>query len=308
MKEDKIIGFFEDNNIPMVQHGHQHYREGWLNICCPFCGDSGFHLGYNLASDYFSCYRCGHKNTVTVIHEILRCGIVEAKVIHRQTFRGVYASATAPVSASARAQVTLPSSGNILLETKSYSYLRNRFKWMTKEEFQSMVKCIGITYTDGDYVNPETKEPKYLNRIIIPNHLNGKIVSFQTRAYTKQRIKYITANPEEEVVHHKHFLWGSDRVPYSKVIVNEGVMDSLSIGDGAVHTHGVEFTQNQVNCLYAFSDVYICFDTDKYGILGASKLAGLLSHRTRVHIIKLSCHDVNSCGKQEISDLKGLVQ
>jgi hypothetical protein len=32
-----------------------------------------------------------------------------------------------------------------------------------------------------------------------------------------------------------------------------------------------------------------------------------IGHRTNVHIVKLSAHDVNSCSQDELAELKGLL-
>ena len=85
-------------------------------------------------------------------------------------------------------------------------------------------------------------------------------------------------------------------------------MDALTIGYGAVHTHGVKFSKAQVDELASFSEVYICYDSDEAGHDGAKRLASQLSHKTKVKIIKVSDKDLNSCSEQEIEDVKGLLQ
>ena len=133
----------------------------------------------------------------------------------------------------------IPSSGNILKARAPYCYLRERFRALTETAFKDMVRAKGITYTGLDYNVRE-----WAARIIFPAYYEGRAVSFQGRSFaTLSRAKYRTAEPENELVHHKTFLWGIDDVPYNTTIVCEGIMDALSIGDGAVHTHGIEWTK-----------------------------------------------------------------
>jgi len=232
------------------------------------------------------------------------CGVVEAKRLQRLFFKGASSSASANASSSASASI-LPSSGDITRNLVAYTYLRKRFKHLSAEAFKNMIKTYGITYTDEMYRD----KWKYRSRIIFPNILCGKVVSFQTRSYNQNaRIKYLTADPTEEVVPHKSFLWGIDWVPFNKIIVTEGVMDALTIGAGAVHTHGVNFTQEQVQCLHPFDHVFIAYDMDDAGCKASKALASALSHRTKVTRIRLSQHDVNSCSEQEIKEIQGVLK
>lgn len=293
--DNKVIQFLEENNIPYKR------RADWANVNCPFCGDSKYHLGVS-PSGGCTCFKCGKHGLIATIHGLLDCGITAAKRYARLYFAvGEY---VADEVIAPRVQFSLPSSGNIMKHKPSYCYMRNRFPWLIKTEFQAMVEKYQITYTDTDY-----SDSLFAGRVIFPNLLNGKAVSYQARDYTKNsRCKYITASKASELVFHKDFLWGIDFVPYDKIMVCEGVMDALTIGAGAVHTHGVKWSRLQAEALCAYSDVYICYDQDEAGEQGARSLASAISHRTKVHIVKLSAHDINSCNVNEINDLKGLLQ
>ena len=118
----------------------------------------------------------------------------------------------------------------------------------------------------------------------------------------------MTAYPEYERIMHKDVLYGEDDVPYNKVIVCEGVFDALSIGAGAVHTFGVKWSRRQAESLCAYDKVYIAYDNDKAGKLGAESLASAIKHRVKVAIVRVSAKDINSCSQSEIEDIKALIQ
>lgn len=292
--DNPVVKFLEDYKIPYRM------RKDWANVCCPYCADTGFHLG--LASNgAATCFRCGSHNINAVIHELIHCTAHDAKRISRAYFRAS-SSSTNDMALSASV-CEIPTSGDILKNRNAYRYLRERFSWMSLEEFIQMVKAYAITYTSKTF-----NDYMLAGRIVFPLIHNGVSVSYQARDYTgNSNAKYMTASKSNESMFHKELLYGEDYVPYNTIIVCEGVFDALSIGKGAVHTFGVKFSKAQVEALYAYDTVYIAYDMDKAGCLGASALARELKHRVKVKRIKLSCHDVNSCSVNEIEDIRGLL-
>lgn len=288
--KNSIIQLLDDNHIAYKLRGE------WANVCCPHCLDSNFHLGI-APTGSCTCFKCGRHTLESTLHALLSCGFVEAK----KTAKLIRHKEDKEINAL-NSMCVIPSSG-VVMPKAPYTYLHNRFKHLTDTEMANMVSAYGITYTDMAY-----NDLLYANRIIFPNYLGGTAVSFQGRDWTGDaKTKYMTPKKEDEVVHHKDFLWGIDKVPYDKVVVCEGVFDALTIGQGAVHTHGVKFSFAQAQALLGFSHVYICYDMDKPGRDQAKSLSKLLCHRTKVSIVRLSEHDVNTCSKSEIEDIKALI-
>ena len=291
--DNPVVKFLEDYKIPYRM------RKDWANVCCPYCADAGFHLGLS-SNGAATCFRCGTHNLNAVIHELIHCTSQDARRLARVYFRSSAFEKHNDVNLSA---FEIPSSGSILKNRTAYRYLRERFIWMNVEEFKSMIDTYKITYTSSAF-----SDYMLAGRIVFPLIHNGIPVSYQARDYTgNSKAKYMTASKVNERIFHKDLLYGEDYVPYSTIIVCEGVFDALSIGKGAVHTFGVKFSKAQVEALYAYDTVYIAYDMDSAGCLGASALARELKHRVKVKRIKLSCHDVNSCSVNEIEDIRGLL-
>ena len=318
MSLESLEVFAELAGVVPISHGNKHCRQGWRQLCCPLClgGDSGYHLGYNLEDNFFSCYKCGWHPIHTVISAFLGCSFIEARELERKIFKTYYrkhgevsASASVgedlPASASEHRlrKVSIPSSGNIIEMRDPYIYLRKRFKWMSEVEFKNMIKLYQITATDRS-------ASAYRSRIVFPNIYNGRVVSFQTRDYTEaSRAKYVTAKPEEEIIHHKDFLWGLDRVQTDTVVICEGVMDALTGGDGFLHTHGSKWSDAQSVILRAFKRVYICFDQEPDAQKQADKLAHAIEAYTKVILVRLrSGKDLNSTTKTEREDVIALLK
>lgn len=279
-------------------------RANFYNVCCPFClHDSGYHLGIS-ASGFATCFKCGWHSIESTLHALLDCGYQTAKHL---------ANMVAPnrkVSVEDTPQSTkfeLPCSGRLTdsnAKSPYVTYMRDRLYKYHGDNYVGLLNAYDVRYTAFDY-----KDAMLAGRIVFPNTYHGKAVSWQARdALGIQRIKYITAPKDRELLFHKNFLWGIDNVVYDKVIVCEGVMDALTVGKGAVHTHGVKFSKAQADELSSFREVYICYDTDEAGIDGAKRLASLIAHKTKVHIVTISEKDLNSCNKQEIDDVRGLIQ
>lgn len=274
-------------------------RADWYNVCCPFCvSDTGYHLGIS-DNGITTCFKCGWHSMESTLHALLDCGYTTAKH-YTHTMYG----SKPVVSERADVHFCIPSDGKLTESVRAFTYMAERLHHLTDEQLKHLADVYDIRYTKYEYA-----DMMLAGRIVFPNICRGKAVSWQVRDYLDMhKCKYLTAPKDGELLFHKDFLWGIDNVPYDKIVVCEGVMDALSIGEGAVHTHGVKFSHSQVCELMSFSDVYICYDSDEAGRDGARRLASMLSHKTRVHIVKITEKDINSCSKQEIDDIKGLLQ
>ena len=291
-----IAELLEEHHIPYKVRANFH------NVCCPFClSDHGYHLGIS-DKGFATCFKCGWHSIESTLHALLDCGYQTAKHFAKTVCKGKAFELDDPKTA----KFELPSDGELtgLKYTRAWDYMAQRFMHLTTDKFLRLMRDYDIRYTKFEY-----KDVMLAGRIVFPNYYHGKAVSWQARDYLNiHKAKYITAPKAGELLFHKNFLWGIDKVPYDKVIVCEGVMDALTIGYGAVHTHGVKFSKAQVDELASFREVYVCYDSDEAGHDGAKRLASQLSHKTKVKIVKVSEKDLNSCSKQEIEDVKGLIQ
>lgn len=290
-----IAELLEEHHIPYKM------RADFYNVCCPFCiSDHGYHLGIS-DRGFATCFKCGWHSIESTLHALLDCGYQTAKQYAKTICKGKLFEG----DETKTVKFELPSDGLITNSvTSARQYMHDRLSKYHDLRLNRLLQEYDIRFTRFEY-----KDAMLAGRIVFPNYYHGKAVSWQVRDYLGiHKLKYITAPRDGEIVFHKSFLWGIDKVPYDKVIVCEGVMDALTIGHGAVHTHGVKFSKAQVDELASFSEVYICYDSDEAGIDGAKRLASQLSHKTKVKIVKVSEKDLNSCSKQEIEDVKGLIQ
>ena len=107
-------------------------------------------------------------------------------------------------------------------------------------------------------------ESIYRFRLFIPVYFNGQLVTFTTRSYNdKVTPKYLHCPKRTSSLFAKETLYNLDNAKDGTAIVVEGPIDAWRIGDGAVATFGVIYTQKQIKLLRErFKRVFIMYDAD----------------------------------------------
>jgi len=237
-------------------------RAGWIQTACPFCsGHDGFHLGFNISREYTNCWRCGWHSLVDAVKIMLECSFQEAQTYIRQ-FRTL-------------------DSPDIDLEQEAYTFTKETLELPTSTDLQPRA----IKYLKKRKYNPEelsiewdlkqtSNYGEYKYRILAPVFYKGKPVTYQCRDYTgKQTPPYKACSMSNEVMHHKHILYGMDKVRERSVILVEGIADAWRVGPGSCATFGVEYTQEQITViLKEYDEVFIWYDPDEAGEENAEKL------------------------------------
>ena len=227
----------------------------WININCPFCEDDDYHMGFNLRTNHFNCYKCGWHTQEQTVAKILQVSPGEAKrIVHE--YRTGRASLRAPTEKDDKVHakecfLPLGSGG---LKSRHLHYLKGRgFK-----NPSALAQLYGLKGTGcvGDYGH----------RIVAPIFLKGRMVSYQARDITgKSKLPYKACAEEKEVIHHKHLLYAEDLVPGDTVVVVEGIVDAWKLGPGAVATFGIGFSMEQVRRIARFKKRLILYDQDAKG-------------------------------------------
>jgi hypothetical protein len=254
MKID-IQKLLDDLGISYSSTG-KHARPGWINTECPFCtGNPGTHLGFNIAKGYCNCWRCGWKPLDDTL--ILMTGQNRAQIsqLIRQYVGYRAGEDRKPDELFAPSELKFPSGVGPVQEIHT-KYLESR-----DYDVDQLVREWDLQGT-GPYAMSETGAD-YKFRIIAPIHLQNKLVSYQARDVTDKSVEKYKACPVvEEVIHHKHTLYGMDKTAPDRVLVLEGITDVWRIGAGSVATFGIEYTREQVSLLDRFRQVFIMFDPE----------------------------------------------
>lgn len=265
-----IIQLYKDFNVPFATEGHKHCREGWVNTTCPFCtGNPGMHLGYNMADDFYVCWRCGWKATHKALALLIHVSEKEAKEIARKYGGKSHVKSTVTVRVGQKKFRLPPSTAPMNDRHKRY-LTKRKFDPEVIEKIWDVRGTGPISIMDGI---------SFSHRLVIPIYWENRIVSFQTRDITaKHSLRYITCPEQRERIKHKHIFYQAIPTKDSDAcICVEGVTDAWRFGYGAIATFGIKYTKYQVREISKrFKKVFVVFDDDPQAIKQSEKLTAEL--------------------------------
>lgn len=275
-----IVDLYQQYQVQSAPEGHKHYRAGWVNIECVHCtGSHGYHLGFNLDSSYYYCFRCGGHNVKHTLAKLLKLNAAQIEEILskyrlKQRSRAVDAlNASKYIKITGTKQYKHPTNVS-RLNTKQSTYLSKR-----EYDPQYLAEKWGVLGT-GPLSTLDGIPYKF--RILLPILWNNKEVSFQARDYTNKQTKKYMACPEiREIIHHKHILYGHPSLWQTrKGILVEGAFDVWRFKEKACATLGTGYTPEQVRLLSSmFDKLVIMFDPEPVAQVRAKKLQAELSFR-----------------------------
>jgi hypothetical protein len=259
-----IASLFADNGIEF-----QSSANGWVNTACPFCDDSGNHLGYPKDGGLFTCWKCGTHKEWGTIAALLGISIHQAADVCKQY--------KTPTKMPSRRDNALQGDLDRVLTVKMpYStgpmtgrhkdYLRSRGFDPDRLEVEW-----GLLGTGA--VGP------FAHRIIIPIHdRNGNLVCFRGRDIPGlSPMRYKSCPDRLAAVDIKNCVYGLDRVKGDTIVIVEGAAKVWRLGSPACATFGATVTDAQLILLKQFRHRCIVFDGDETGREKAKELAKRLA-------------------------------
>lgn len=278
--------------VPFQTEGHEHCREGWLQIDCPWCNQSGhYRLGYNLSFGYLNCWSCGSQRLIPTLIEItgksygeikdLVSGIIVNRRVETEKIKGT---------------LIIPD-GVEEMERPHRNYLKSR--GFDAKHLASFWGVKGISL-----------RPSHLKwRLFIPVTYHGEVVTWTTRTIgNSPGNRYLNAKPHQEKISLRSLLYGED-FARNAVIVCEGPTDVWRIGPGAVATMGVDFTPEQAEKIAKYPLRAICFDNLPDTKRQIKKLVNILeSFPGETIVVTLDSKDPGEATEREIKQLRGLLQ
>lgn len=260
--------FYRDHGIDCASSGHKRTRSGWVQINCPFCGTS-YGLGFAPSSGAYNCWHCGPHDQVKVIQSLLNCSVNQAlQTLAQYKGRPVLRNPQGfDVKPQRRRECDWPL-GTGPMTDRHRAYLARRGYDPDRLEATYGLRGTGPV---GDYKH----------RVILPIHLDGKMISYQGRDITgkcEAGIKYMACPKELEVMDHKHSLYAIDLVKGDAAAIVEGAADCWRLGPGAVGTFGTGFTKTQQNLFRKrFKRGFVLFDPEPVALRKAERCAAELA-------------------------------
>ena len=286
-----IRSYLEEKGIEFKTSG-KNVTSGWIELACPFCSDPSYHLGIS-DSNIYHCWRCGAKGSaIKLIMELE--DISYSKAI--KELSKYYLSDLKELKIDIQKRYN----HNILPKEASKNFPGIHVDYLTNRNFpadQIISKYdLYACYIAG----------KYKYRLICPIIEEERIVNFTAIAVSGQHPKYLHCPNDKAIIPMKECLYNIDTIKDIAIIV-EGVTDVWRIGDGAIATMGIEFTQEQVNVLVKrdIKKCFVMFDAEELAQRKAEKLAKVLSSFIKeVDIIELESGDPGDLNENDIKKLR----
>lgn len=289
-------------SFPMLESGHHHCVEGWVQTHCPFCGDGshGWHLGFSIEHGNMNCWKCGKHTAWEWLKAILppgagsRVGMLLKK--YKSNVQIIATKKIVTRGRNAKAPIGLK---ELSKKHKAYLYNRN---------------------FDSDYLESEwgLKGSKHLSmdwnwRIVAPiRDIDNRIVAYTGRTLSSSvKPRWKMTKDSEMSTDPKKLIYGIEKVnPDKGVLIVEGPSDVWRMGPGAVGLLGIDWQVEQAGLLRQFKRRFILFDNQDVAQKRAEELgrwfAGLPGETEIITGIKSDPGDLNPAEADNIMKELGL--
>lgn len=292
-----VVAYLEDRDLEVHHPGEKNVSTGWVNIECifDFCGDPSWHLGINLDTKFYSCWRCGESGHITKLIQILEggCSWAQANTIIDE-FQDL-------AFQDLKRDIRIRSKECVLPKEAGEHFPAPHLDYLTKRGFDAQ-KIISKYSLKACY-----NMGKYKFRIIIPIFMGGNLVCFTSRDITGQSDQpHKHCKNEYAIIPAKECIYNIDSVE-KKMLILESPTDVWNIGDGAAGLFGLEVTSAQVNLLTGIGveEAYVMFDAGRLELRRAEKLAGALSGLIKhVEVLELDQGDPAEMSFDEVENLR----
>lgn len=245
-----IISKLGDDYIDATNVNNNTYE---LRFNCPFCRENGdthndhkMYIRYDkLKPGVFWCHRCESKGRVALNDLIISGSVTDAYDLLNKYL----------------------SSDIVNDEEESEYYIIPKTKPSNNSMPYEYLKSRGITDEDIEYYNirvGELDNKQFYGRIVIPNKVFSKRWTdmYIARTFLGDKIRY--KNPSSSKSHSLVFNLHNIEDNCDRIIINEGVINSIIAGRDSVATFGKYVSSDQLKLILSKNPkkVYVSLDTD----------------------------------------------
>jgi len=264
-----VIPYLNDRGIPF---NSSRQERGWLGVACPFCSDTGEHLGINITSNFISCWKCSTKGSISKLIKILENHVTFPETLEvMEKYQNPSRLSLIEYSEESKSGITKLEIPKNYVKLSWPTIPDIVIKFLAKRGFdpESVIRSRELYY--GGHVGD------FKFRLILPITLRGRLVTWIGRDLTnRSKIKYRNLEEEKSIFPAKETLFGFDETPPGKnIVVVEGPLDQIRLGAGSVATFGTQWTASQVKLLRELngSKIFILFDSEEIAQKSAKKLS-----------------------------------
>lgn len=309
-----VLSFLEASGIDYRTHGNNVAR-GDINICCPFCGDTNFHMGIDIETIVIHCWICNFVD----IHP--RPRLVDVIGNHLHIGKGEVFDLMKPFDIlpewrdhadrkKMKEQIKRPEESKFPEGVQSFDtpvshsqrglaldYLKGRgFGWTEIDKYDLKFCTNGL----------------YRYRIMIPVYFNGKMAGFTGRDYMNREgesrykhCKYELTSMTNDTILYGYDFYVKRRLNHLRIV--EGPTDVWRMGDSAVAGMRNKLSLKQIHLIVGLkpSTVSIIFDYGSYdkAYRVGSELSAFID---KIKVVQMPSaeKDVGACTPQEVVDIE----
>jgi hypothetical protein len=287
------VKLFQEYHIPFDL---SRIKANWINVSCPYCGGTSYHLGFNIVDDFCSCFRCGGHNVRMALTRLLNVPAnTLAQILEPYQIKSKILSRLNEKEKLNKDKIELP---DFPLSKAEKNYLLERHF-----DPDELIEKYGIC--GGGWVGD------WKNRIIIPVFLSGKLITWTSRTILKDREpRYKNLENHLSVIDPKKIFFNLDNCYLKSVALLEGPFDVLRFGDNGICGFGIILTKTQILYLSErFNKIYILFDNQRIAQKKAKEYGMLLQgHGLDVYIVdaflNYGCKDAGEMSPYNMKQLK----
>lgn len=234
-------GLFTEHSIHFIERG-PNVKRGEINIQCPFCGsaDPSQHMGVNLESGWYSCWRNKRahsgKSPLRLLMALLHIPYWKARQLAGLSEDYIDPDGFTALAARVLGRVKdeeggSPAHHRFLAFPREFEPLAGRratrhLDYLKDRGFASPADL--VWHYDLRFC---TSDPDWRYRVIIPYFIDGQVVTWSGRAIAQAEVRYRDLDVEESLVPPKETLFNYDCIAKGgkAIIIVEGPLDALKI-------------------------------------------------------------------------------
>jgi len=258
IKNFDIKKYLDSQNIYFIESG-KNVGEGAIGICCPSCDDTNYHLGIDIDSKLYNCWRCeeqGNLVSLMVLIEGISYEEARNKIRENITLESDRTDFEEKVKhifeKTIEEDVEEIKKGRLAVPcTKYVNELQDEFSM--DKVFLKFIEKRGHTIEE---LSKWGVRVEFFNdfayRLMFPITYRGKIVNYLGRTVINSNKKYKNCSNENAIITTSKLLYGYDyiREGQNDLVVCEGVFDVIRFGQGiAVGLFGKSISVEQMELI-----------------------------------------------------------
>lgn len=294
------IFIFKENNLKnpfdireYLTSQEVHFKEegenigmGSVGICCPSCGDDNYHMGIDVDTKLYNCWKCEEQgNLVKLIMLLEDCSTTSAftrikdgqyeKVIDRKNFQEqvqellTQFSTIEEMAKPEKKKLEVPFTHHLHELDEQFIFDRMFLKFIKERNYspEELAEWGIVAEVVGEYGY----------RLMFPVTYEGEIVSYLGRTVSNDKTKYKNCSNDTAIISMRKLLYGYDYITKGQdsLVICEGVFDTIRFGKGvAVGIFGKDMSVDQMALLCSLDirkEIWIALDGE--ALYDADKIA-----------------------------------